>query len=296
MARNPNRRAALADAGLRVLAEEGPRGLTHRAVDEEAKVPSGTTSNYFRSRDALLGALGARIYERLAPPAEVLANPRAKPPTVSSLLAYMHDIVHRITAQPELWLALLELRLAARRQPGLAAPLNATLHAGYRADVAFHAAAGLPGGAREIALLHYALDGLLLDRLSASIGSDESLDQALAMLVERVVGGARIAPARGAPLFHITTKAAWRAARARGTYQPASLTHEGFVHLSTARQWRASLRRFFRGQRNLILLQVDSTLLTDELRFEAVDGDWFPHLYGPLPVSAVTRVVSLPSA
>ena len=73
VASNPERRTALADAGLAVLARDGARGLTHRAVDAEAGVPTGTTSNYFRSRDDLLEALVARIFERLAPEPEVLA-------------------------------------------------------------------------------------------------------------------------------------------------------------------------------------------------------------------------------
>ena len=48
----------MADAALTVLAEQGARGLTHRAVDEAAGLPQGSTSNVFRSRAALLeGAL-----------------------------------------------------------------------------------------------------------------------------------------------------------------------------------------------------------------------------------------------
>ena len=50
---NPVRRAQLADAGIRILAREGARGLTHRAVDAEAGVPTGTASNYFRTREAI---------------------------------------------------------------------------------------------------------------------------------------------------------------------------------------------------------------------------------------------------
>ena len=41
-----------------MLAEQGARGLTHRAVDEAAGLPQGSTSNVYRSRAALLdGAL-----------------------------------------------------------------------------------------------------------------------------------------------------------------------------------------------------------------------------------------------
>lgn len=193
MAANPERRANLADAGLRVLARMGPRGLTHRAVDEEAEVPPGTTSNYFRSRDALLGALGERIFERLAPAAEVLAQPRALPPSRRTLRHYVEDIVRRTTAAPEITIALFELRLEATRNPELAKRLSATLTRNFAADVDFHTRARLPGGAREIALLHYAIDGLLLDRLGPSIGSGESIERAVSLLVERLVpvGSAR---------------------------------------------------------------------------------------------------------
>lgn len=50
------RRIEIADAALAVLAAEGSRGLTHRAVDEAAGLPSGSTSNHFRTRSALLEA------------------------------------------------------------------------------------------------------------------------------------------------------------------------------------------------------------------------------------------------
>ena len=36
-----DRQAALSDAGLRLVARDGLRGLTHRAVDAEAGVPLG---------------------------------------------------------------------------------------------------------------------------------------------------------------------------------------------------------------------------------------------------------------
>ena len=67
MVSNPQRRDLLADAGLLVLARAGARGLTHRAVDQEAGVPVGTASNYFRTRDALFGGLAERIFARMAP-------------------------------------------------------------------------------------------------------------------------------------------------------------------------------------------------------------------------------------
>ncbi|MGQ5635868.1 MULTISPECIES: hypothetical protein [unclassified Streptomyces] len=42
MRQNPARRTALLDAAIEVLAREGSRGLTLRAVDKEAALPTGT--------------------------------------------------------------------------------------------------------------------------------------------------------------------------------------------------------------------------------------------------------------
>ncbi|MFI7080453.1 TetR/AcrR family transcriptional regulator [Micromonospora sp. NPDC049903] len=186
MARNPERRAALADAGLRVLAAQGARGLTHRAVDTEAGVPVGTASNYFRSRDALLGALGERIFERFAPDETVVAGLAAREPSTALLTDYVRYIVERTTRQPELTRALIELRLEATRRPDLARILGATLRQGYRDDVAHQLAAGLPGGAFEVTLLRYAVDGLLLDLLTPSIDAGFDPDDVVVALVSRL--------------------------------------------------------------------------------------------------------------
>jgi DNA-binding transcriptional regulator YbjK len=51
------------DAAIAVLADQGARGLTHRAVDRAAGLPPGTTSNYARTREALLTLVLARIAE-----------------------------------------------------------------------------------------------------------------------------------------------------------------------------------------------------------------------------------------
>ena len=49
------------DAAIRVLGAEGPRHLTHRSVDRAAGLPPGSTSNYFRTRGALLEAIVTRL-------------------------------------------------------------------------------------------------------------------------------------------------------------------------------------------------------------------------------------------
>lgn len=69
-----SRRELAAHAALSVLAAQGSRGLTHRAVDNQAGLPPGSTSNYFRTRSALLEAALRRHIELDLPPAELVAQ------------------------------------------------------------------------------------------------------------------------------------------------------------------------------------------------------------------------------
>ena len=75
-------------------------------------------------------------------------------------------------------------RLEAARRPELAELIGSWLRLGFANDVDFNARAGLPGGEREIALFHYALDGLMLDRLTVSIDPDTPTDDVVDALVE----------------------------------------------------------------------------------------------------------------
>jgi DNA-binding transcriptional regulator YbjK len=184
VAQNEERRRRLADAGLSVLAREGARGLTHRAVDEAAGTPPGTASNYFRTRAALVAGLVARIGERLAPDPEVVAELSRQPPSRALFAAYVRDIVARLSAAPEVTLALFELRLEGARRPEVGAVLHRWQREAFDADVAFNQSAGLPGGPAEIALFHYALDGLLLDRLTTPLDPGTGTDAVVQALVE----------------------------------------------------------------------------------------------------------------
>lgn len=184
MARNDDRRRALADAGLSVLADEGARGLTHRAVDRAAGVPLGTASNYFRSRTALIEGLVGRIGERLAPSEEFLRERADLPPSRDLFAQYLRDIAHRLLGDRQVTIALFELRLESTRRPEIAELLVQWRRDGFAGDVAFNAAAGLPGGAHEIALFHYAMDGLLLDRLTGPLMPEDATEEIVDALVE----------------------------------------------------------------------------------------------------------------
>src|ERR1044072_6322931 len=138
MRQNPARRAALLDAALEVLAREGARGLTFRAVDVEARVPNGTASNYFDNRDDLLTQVGHRFYERLEPEATRGAASREGPRDRDRVPELMHDLVDRISQFRSGSLALLELRLEATRRPELRRLLTQRIRAHGAANINAH--------------------------------------------------------------------------------------------------------------------------------------------------------------
>jgi uncharacterized protein (DUF952 family) len=99
------------------------------------------------------------------------------------------------------------------------------------------------------------------------------------------------------PIFHLALASDWAAAVAAGEYRISTLgrtlEQEGFIHASRADQWRATKQRFYAGvPEELVLLEIDPTRLTSELRVEEVPeaGDSFPHIYGPLNLDAVVAV------
>jgi uncharacterized protein (DUF952 family) len=91
----------------------------------------------------------------------------------------------------------------------------------------------------------------------------------------------------------------WRAAEAAGAYAgSADDARDGFLHFSTAAQLRASAAKHRAGVPDLMMVEVDADALGVALRWEPAAGGsrpgLFPHLYAPLPISAVTRAVALP--
>ncbi len=89
-----DRRTTLLDAAIEIVGTHGMRGLTHRAVDAAAGVPAGSTSNHFRTRDALLIGIMERFMRR----ERAMVPTPSGPPTsrrelVEALAAYARQSV-----------------------------------------------------------------------------------------------------------------------------------------------------------------------------------------------------------
>lgn len=190
MASNPERRAALVDAGVEVLSREGARGLTFRAVDAAAGVPVGTASNYFTGRDDLLRQIDARLHVRLAPDPSVLAELLTRPKDRALVTAFMHDLMTRATHDRTGYLALLEMRLEATRRPELRESYTKSVRGDLEHGMRFHRDTGLPGGDETVVVLYLAMLGLILEHLTLP-GVLEGVLPGVGVpegLVERVVG------------------------------------------------------------------------------------------------------------
>lgn len=97
-------------------------------------------------------------------------------------------------------------------------------------------------------------------------------------------------------LLHIASHDDWVSAQANGAYRADSLATEGFVHCSTPEQVLIPANERYSGVDGLVLLVIDANELTAPLVWEDCyeTGMEFPHVYGPIPVNAVTRVVDFP--
>jgi DNA-binding transcriptional regulator YbjK len=192
MRQNPARRAALLDAAIEVLAREGARGLTFRAVDSEAQVPAGTASNYFSSRDELLTQVGQRYYERLEPDPAVIASALAGPRDRDRVTELMHEVVGRVMTFRSGYLALLELRLESTRRPELRELLSKQIRADIDFNIRNHAESGLPGDATTVVVLYLALNWLILERLTLpDVFPEEQVGDLVTDVVERILPGPR---------------------------------------------------------------------------------------------------------
>ncbi len=97
-------------------------------------------------------------------------------------------------------------------------------------------------------------------------------------------------------LYKIMSRQEWEAAQVNGLYEGSEVDRrDGFIHLSASHQVRATAQKHFSGKADLLLVSVTEEALGQSLKWEVSRGDdLFPHIYGALPLSAVTEVIQLP--
>lgn len=97
-------------------------------------------------------------------------------------------------------------------------------------------------------------------------------------------------------VYKIVATSEWRRAEAAGVFAGSSADlADGFIHCSAAEQAPATAAKWFAGRDDLTLVALDAAALGSDLKWEpSRGGALFPHLYAPLPMSAVVWSRPLP--
>ncbi|CAM5312441.1 hypothetical protein GCM10010329_59540 [Streptomyces spiroverticillatus] len=190
-----SRTERIADAALTLLVERGMRGLTHRAVDETAGLPQGSTSNCARTRQALLELAVRRlaVVEGEALGVGALPGPGAAL-DLDRLVDLLSHVLHRyLTEHRSLLIARYELGLEATRRPELREFYDATGRAGFREPlVALMTAAGSKEPERHTLSLVAWVEGLMYSCAAgsyhASVPTREELRTGFGELLRGMLG------------------------------------------------------------------------------------------------------------
>ena len=183
---NPERRAQILDAAIGILADEGVGGLTHRQVDDRASLPAGTTSNYFRTRQALLEATAARTvdlhWQRVAFVQAAVGS--LTPDGVKALMARM---LADVDGPARVYtLARFELFMEGTRRPELQPFLIQLQAAAVKSATLIFEAAGFDTTPQQMEELSRLLNGYVFSRLTIPGPADDAEPTGL---VDRLLRG-----------------------------------------------------------------------------------------------------------
>ncbi len=95
--------------------------------------------------------------------------------------------------------------------------------------------------------------------------------------------------------YKIMTAADWRLTLAEGLYEGSAVDRaDGYIHLSALDQLETTAAKYYAGQTDLMLVEVDLEALGDTVVWEpSRGGALFPHIYGPLTVAATANARAL---
>jgi DNA-binding transcriptional regulator YbjK len=189
----PTSSETLLDAAIHVVGTEGMRALTHRAVDAAAGLPTGSASNLFRTREALLRAMVVRMIDTEVEGWGRLAG-AAAPATPDALAATLGAMVDTLTGSLRtLTVARYSLFMEAARDEALQAEMGRGARRVAAIGRQWLTAAGSSDPDAHTALVMAHLDGLVVHRL-AFPGTPPGSDAAatgLTTLLRALIPGAR---------------------------------------------------------------------------------------------------------
>ncbi|MFS3128701.1 TetR/AcrR family transcriptional regulator [Nocardioides sp. Bht2] len=189
-----DRRTLLLDTAITVIAEQGLRGLTHRAVDRAAGVAEGSTSAYYRTRRALQLSVALRITELLrADLSEIADSILALEGEHEASTAAVVRLFETWLGEPSLLLARVELSMEAARDPELAQPLTEERTRAIELIAHVITRLGVDRAESRAATVIAAMDGVLIGGLLRSEDERATFVTDSVRLILGEVAGARTA-------------------------------------------------------------------------------------------------------
>ena len=96
-------------------------------------------------------------------------------------------------------------------------------------------------------------------------------------------------------IYHVTNKNEWELALKKGFFDEPSLYTEGFIHNSTETQVNGVLERYYKDQKDLLLLHIDESKLVADLKYELAPSvnELFPHVFGNINLDAVVLITDI---
>lgn len=97
-------------------------------------------------------------------------------------------------------------------------------------------------------------------------------------------------------LYHVIASVDWEQALATNFYAPPSVELEGFIHCSGSPEVALEVgNRYYRDfAGDFVVLLLDQSKIAAPVQWDPVRDTFFPHIYGPLNLDAVVRVVPFP--
>ncbi|WP_436775571.1 TetR/AcrR family transcriptional regulator [Yinghuangia sp. YIM S09857] len=190
----PSRRVQLLDAAIRVLAAHGLRGLTHRAVQQEAGLPHGSVTYYFKTRDHLVFGVIDRMTELERRQAGQVADELLR---AMAVRPFRPDYP-RIAELTHAWwstsrdrqLARYEMQLAGTREPAIAEAMNRSAREFWKLTELVALATGSSDAVNDGEVLLAFIDGMMFHFLVHEPENPKYLETGLRFAVESLRVGA----------------------------------------------------------------------------------------------------------
>ncbi|EWH09425.1 hypothetical protein DS2_12864 [Catenovulum agarivorans DS-2] len=94
-------------------------------------------------------------------------------------------------------------------------------------------------------------------------------------------------------IYLLSSEAEYKQALASGQFVRDSLQTEGFIHASPKSQLSRVANKFYKKTEQPIIIELDKKLITSEVKWEPATGGLYPHIFGPINIDSVYKVIPI---